>query len=154
VTGPANWRDEAACRDADPDLFFPVGPTGPALRQVDEAKRICGSCPAQARCLAWALDHGVTDGVWGGTTEDERRAIRRLPRRLTISQEDDGGNSYHPAEHAEHGVRAPSAQGKATRIAAAVELSADLVRRELRPSEIPRAPSAPGGSCPVTPRRE
>ena len=154
MTGPANWRDEAACRDADPDLFFPVGPTGPALRQIDEAKRICRSCPAQTRCLAWALDHGVTDGVWGGTTEDERRAIRRLPRRLTISQEDDGGNSYHPAEHAEHGVRAPSAQGKATRIAAAVELSADLVRRELRPSEIPRAPSAPGGSCPVTPRRE
>jgi WhiB family redox-sensing transcriptional regulator len=154
VTGPANWRDEAACRDADPDLFFPVGPTGPALRQVDEAKRICGSCPAQARCLAWALDHGVTDGVWGGTTEDERRAVRRLPRRLTISQEDDDGNSYHPAEHAEPGVFAPPAQGKAIRITAALELSADLVRRELRPSEIPRAPSAPEDSCPVTPRRE
>jgi WhiB family redox-sensing transcriptional regulator len=154
VTGPANWRDEAACRDVDPDLFFPIGPTGSGLRQVDEAKRICRTCPAQAQCLAWALDHGVTDGVWGGTTEDERRAIRRLPRRLTISQEDDGGNSYHPAEHAEHGIRAPSAQGQATRIAAAVELSADLVRRELRPPEIPRAPSAPGGSCPVTPRRE
>src|SRR5690349_10391910 len=154
MTSPANWRDEAACRDADPDLFFPVGPTGPVLRQVDEAKRICRSCPAQTRCLAWALDHGVTDGVWGGATEDERRAVRRLPRRLTISQEDDGGNGYQPAEHAEHGVRAPAAQGKATRIAAAVELSADLVRRELRPPEIPRAPSAPGGSCPVTPRRE
>jgi WhiB family transcriptional regulator, redox-sensing transcriptional regulator len=79
MTAPSNWRYEAACRDADPDLFFPVGPTGPALRQVDEAKRICRNCPVQARCLAWALDHGVTDGVWGGTTEDERRAIRRLP---------------------------------------------------------------------------
>jgi WhiB family transcriptional regulator, redox-sensing transcriptional regulator len=116
MTAPSNWRDEAACRDTDPDLFFPVGPTGPALRQVDEAKRICRSCPVQARCLTWALDHRVTDGVWGGTTEDERRAIRRLPRRMTISQEDDGGNSYPPAEHAEHGMRALAAQAKATPI--------------------------------------
>ncbi len=66
MTGPANWRDEAACRDADPDLFFPTG-------------------PAQARCLAWALDHGVTDGVWGGTTEDERRTIWHLTRMLEIT---------------------------------------------------------------------
>jgi WhiB family redox-sensing transcriptional regulator len=85
MTGPANWRDEAACRDADPDLFFPIGPAGSALRQVDEAKRICRTCPAQARCLAWALDHGVTDGIWGGTTEDERHAIWRLTRMLEIT---------------------------------------------------------------------
>ena len=39
------------------------------------------------QCLAWALDHNVTDGVWGGTTADERRAIRRLPSRVTINQE-------------------------------------------------------------------
>lgn len=97
-----NWRDEAACHDADPDLFFPIGSAGLALRQVDEAKRICRTCPVQARCLAWALDHGVTDGVWGGATEDERRASRRLLRRMTIGEEDDSGNSYYPAEHAEH----------------------------------------------------
>jgi WhiB family redox-sensing transcriptional regulator len=82
-----SWRDDAACRDADPDLFFPVGTTGPALRHIDEAKRICRACPAQSQCLAWALDHGVTDGVWGGTTADERRADRRLASRVTISQE-------------------------------------------------------------------
>ena len=116
MTGPAKWRDEAACRDADPDLFFPIGPTGPALRQADEAKRICRTCPVQARCLAWALDHGVTDGVWGGTTEDERRAIWRLTRMLEITQEDDGGNSYHPAEHAQHGIRAHAARAKVTGI--------------------------------------
>jgi WhiB family transcriptional regulator, redox-sensing transcriptional regulator len=116
MTGPANWRDEAACRDADPDLFFPIGPAGSALRQVDEAKRICRTCAAQAQCLAWALDHGVTDGVWGGTTEDERRAIWRLTRMLEITQEDDGGNSYHPAEHAQHGIRAQATQAKVTGI--------------------------------------
>ncbi len=97
MTVAANWREVAACRDADPDLFFPVGMAGPALRQIEQAKRICRACPVQARCLAWALDHGVTDGIWGGTTEDERRVIRRPARRMTIRHEGDDGNSHHPA---------------------------------------------------------
>ena len=54
MTARANWRDDAACRDADPDLFFPIGTTGPALRQIGEAKRVCRTCPAQTQCLAWA----------------------------------------------------------------------------------------------------
>jgi WhiB family transcriptional regulator, redox-sensing transcriptional regulator len=78
MTARANWRDDAACREADPDLFFPVGTTGPALRQIGEAKWICRSCPAQTACLAWAPGHKITDGVWGGTTEHERRALRRM----------------------------------------------------------------------------
>jgi WhiB family redox-sensing transcriptional regulator len=77
MSGRVSWRDEAACRHADPDLFFPVTATGPALRQIDQAKRVCRACPVQASCLTWALDHGVATGVWGGTTEDERRTIRR-----------------------------------------------------------------------------
>jgi WhiB family redox-sensing transcriptional regulator len=64
MTARANWRDAAACRDADADLFFPIGTTGPALRQIGEAKRVCRTCPAQAQCLAWALDNRVVDGVW------------------------------------------------------------------------------------------
>jgi len=72
-----NWREEAACRNADPDLFFPIGTARAALRQVAEAKRICRGCPARAPCLAWALDNGVGSGVWGGTTEEERRVLRR-----------------------------------------------------------------------------
>src|ERR1700731_3900044 len=78
LTRGANWRDQAACRHADPDLFFPVGTTGPALRQVDEAKRICRACPARTPCLAWALGNAIPAGIWGGTTEEERRAIRVL----------------------------------------------------------------------------
>ena len=66
--------------------------------------------------LAWALENGVTDGVWGATTPDERRAIRTLPRRTTTSQEDDDAEGYQPAEHAEQEIRAQAAQGKATRI--------------------------------------
>jgi WhiB family transcriptional regulator, redox-sensing transcriptional regulator len=76
MTVDVNWRETAACQDADPDLFFPIGAAGPALHQIEEAKRICRACPAQAPCLAWALDHAVGSGVWGGTTEDERRALR------------------------------------------------------------------------------
>jgi WhiB family transcriptional regulator, redox-sensing transcriptional regulator len=81
-TERAAWREKAACLHADPDLFFPIGTTGPALRQVDEAKRICRTCPVRTPCLTWALDQGCCSGIWGGTTEDERRAIRKavLPR--------------------------------------------------------------------------
>jgi WhiB family transcriptional regulator, redox-sensing transcriptional regulator len=71
-----DWRKLAACRHTEPDLFFPVGTTGPALRQVDEAKRICRACPARTPCLAWALGNAIPAGIWGGTTEAERRAIR------------------------------------------------------------------------------
>lgn len=75
MSAPTDWRQHGACRHADPDLFFPVGTAGPALRQAEEAKRVCRACPVREACLAWALAHGVP-GVWGGTTEDERRALR------------------------------------------------------------------------------
>ena len=77
MSAPANWRDHAACSYTDPDLFFPVSTSGPALRQIEEAKRVCQGCPARTPCLEWALDHSVAAGIWGGTTEDERRALRR-----------------------------------------------------------------------------
>jgi WhiB family redox-sensing transcriptional regulator len=109
-----NWREDAACGDADPDLFFPIGTTGNALRQIDEAKRICRFCPVQIQCLAWALENGVTDGVWGGATEDERRAIRSLSRRKKTNKEVSDGETYRPARHGEHGIRAQSAPARAT----------------------------------------
>jgi WhiB family transcriptional regulator, redox-sensing transcriptional regulator len=81
VTRGADWRDDAACRHADPDLFFPVGLAGPALEQVDEAKRICRACPVRNQCLEWALDLDAVSGIWGGSTEDERLAMRRAATR-------------------------------------------------------------------------
>jgi WhiB family redox-sensing transcriptional regulator len=77
MSARVNWRDDAACGHTDPELFFPVSPTGPGLRQIEEAKRICQGCPARSTCLDWALEHGVAAGIWGGATEEERRAIRR-----------------------------------------------------------------------------
>lgn len=84
MTGPANWRKDAACRHADPDLFFPISLTGPAWDQIHEAKRICRTCPVQEPCLAWALRVPDVAGIWGGTTETERRAIRRATTRYRM----------------------------------------------------------------------
>jgi WhiB family redox-sensing transcriptional regulator len=72
-----DWRDHAACRDTNPDLFFPVGTTGPAIEQIEQAKAVCGECPAQSACLEFALVTNQDSGVWGGTSEEERRKLRR-----------------------------------------------------------------------------
>lgn len=71
------WRDHALCRETDPELFFPVGTTGVALDQIDRAKEVCGECPVTNECLEFALETNQDSGIWGGLSEDERRAIRR-----------------------------------------------------------------------------
>ncbi|CAM5601320.1 MULTISPECIES: WhiB family transcriptional regulator [Streptomyces] len=76
-----SWRERAACRDVDPDLFFPIGTAGLALVQIAEAKAVCARCPVRDRCLRWAVDVGQVEGIWGGTTEGERRARRRRSAR-------------------------------------------------------------------------
>jgi WhiB family redox-sensing transcriptional regulator len=72
-----DWRDHASCRDTDPDLFFPVGTTGPAVEQIDSAKNVCQECAAQPACLEFALATNQESGIWGGTSEDERRKLRK-----------------------------------------------------------------------------
>ena len=72
-----NWREESACRDLDANLFFPAGETGPAALQIAQAKTICRACPVREACLDFALVTHQDYGIWGGTTEDERRQIRR-----------------------------------------------------------------------------
>src|SRR2546430_17647362 len=77
VAPATDWRDTAACRDTDPDLFFPVGTTGPAIDQIAAAKAVCGGRPSKEPCLEFALARNQDSGVWGGTSEDERRKLRR-----------------------------------------------------------------------------
>ena len=60
------WRSMAACRSADPDLFFPVSSSGQSLAQEAEAKAICAGCPVRRECLAFALRTHQAYGVWGG----------------------------------------------------------------------------------------
>jgi WhiB family redox-sensing transcriptional regulator len=80
-----DWRHRAICRHVDPELFFPIGTTGPAAVQVEEAKAVCRRCPVVNDCLQWALSSGQDAGVWGGLDEDERRALRRRGVRARMS---------------------------------------------------------------------
>jgi WhiB family redox-sensing transcriptional regulator len=79
-----DWRDRARCLDEDPDLFFPIGTSGPALAQAAAAKALCRCCPVVSECLDWALANYQDSGVWGGTTEEERRAMRRAAVRTPL----------------------------------------------------------------------
>ena len=69
---------EIACAGMDPTLF--VGPDSETTpdREFREAtaKQVCAGCPLRTECLQWALDMNER-GVWGGTNDDERRALRR-----------------------------------------------------------------------------
>jgi WhiB family redox-sensing transcriptional regulator len=76
-----DWRDRSACLDEDPELFFPIGNTGPALLQIEEAKAVCRRCPVMELCAQWAWDTGQDAGVWGGLSEDERRRMKRRAAR-------------------------------------------------------------------------
>ncbi len=71
-----DWRHHAACRGVDPELFFPIGNTGPSALQIEDAKAVCRRCDVVDQCLEWAVDNGIPYGVWGGMSEDERRALR------------------------------------------------------------------------------
>lgn len=73
----ANWRDSAACRDEDPELFFPIGTSGLAVMQAEEAKIICARCPVAATCLGTALTRNEPSGVFGGMDEHERARYKR-----------------------------------------------------------------------------
>lgn len=71
------WRTHARCLGSDPDLFFPLGGTGKPLAQAETAKGLCSGCEVTELCLQYALETNQVTGVWGGTTEEERRALRR-----------------------------------------------------------------------------
>lgn len=80
----SDWRHFAACREEDPELFFPVGTSPAALDQTAEAKAVCHRCPVMDQCLQWALAANQEVGIWGGLDEGERRAMRRRAVRSII----------------------------------------------------------------------
>jgi WhiB family redox-sensing transcriptional regulator len=71
-----SWRQRAACRGVDPDIFYPVSD-----EEAEEAKTICAECAVRQPCLEYALANRERDGVWGGATERERRRIIRQRRK-------------------------------------------------------------------------
>ncbi|MER6736538.1 WhiB family transcriptional regulator [Streptomyces puniciscabiei] len=80
VSTDAPEPPRAACTSEDPELFFPIGNTGPALLQIEEAKAVCRRCPLMESCLEGALERNEL-GVWGGTDEDDRRRMKRRAAR-------------------------------------------------------------------------
>jgi WhiB family redox-sensing transcriptional regulator len=67
----ARWRELAACRGADLNLFFPE-----RGESAGPARRVCAACPVRQPCLDYAITNRITHGIWGGLTERERRALR------------------------------------------------------------------------------
>jgi len=75
-----DWRDRAACRGADTDIFFPINTSGRhSAASMAGAKAICAGCVVGRDCLRWALAMDVV-GIWGGTDETERRTLHRRRR--------------------------------------------------------------------------
>ena len=70
------WRESGACATADPELFFPIATGGVAVRQAEQARRICAGCRVRRQCLQFAIDFGEAHGIWGGTTPEERQRVR------------------------------------------------------------------------------
>lgn len=78
-----NWRRWARCRNEDPELFFPINETSPSRDQIEEARAVCAPCPVKAQCLAFALE-ARHEGIWAGTTTEERRPMVTQTRPLRI----------------------------------------------------------------------
>jgi WhiB family redox-sensing transcriptional regulator len=70
------WRQRAACRGVEPDIFYPL-----TDEDAVAAKSVCAQCSVRQACLEYALTHREKEGVWGGATERERRRILRQRRR-------------------------------------------------------------------------
>jgi WhiB family redox-sensing transcriptional regulator len=69
---PLDWQANARCHEVDPEIFFPErGGSSKAARSV------CGQCKVREQCLEYALNNKEQFGIWGGTSERERRRLRR-----------------------------------------------------------------------------
>lgn len=83
-------KPQPACKQYDPELWFPVGTSGPSQIATEFAKAVCRTCPIMAECRDWADEINAEFGIWGGTTESERRLARRsgtYARRIPNGQE-------------------------------------------------------------------
>lgn len=90
------WTDRAICRDEDPELFFPIAFSDAFAEQIEEARGVCRTCPVRTECLDYALTK-PQHGIWGGTTDDERRRIRAGHDPMPESEPVTGGPvTVHP----------------------------------------------------------
>lgn len=71
----ADWRDRAACRNEDPEVFFAEGKASRA--DVIHAQAVCHGCPVRIECGAYAIANREFWGVWGGMSQNQLRQRRR-----------------------------------------------------------------------------
>jgi len=71
----AEWKNRAACSGYPNSLFFPS--TDASESQLERAVGVCQVCPVTEECLEYAFETNQRAGIWGGTTEDERKSLRR-----------------------------------------------------------------------------
>lgn len=66
------WMEDALCAQTDPDIFYPEkgGSTAPATS-------VCSSCPVKSECLEYAVTNDIRHGIWGGTSDNDRKRIAR-----------------------------------------------------------------------------
>lgn len=83
----ADWRDTAACRTEDRELFFPKGADKRWQDAIEQAKAVCRRCPSVEACLQFALTNGIDSGIFGGLTELERAGLRRSTKRHNLPPE-------------------------------------------------------------------
>lgn len=74
------WRRFALCRGQGPTQFYP-NPGAGVIQAVRASVAVCKQCPSRVACLNYALDNDEDYGVWGGTTERQRRMLKRTRRR-------------------------------------------------------------------------
>jgi WhiB family redox-sensing transcriptional regulator len=98
--GRLDWWRSAACRTSDPEMFFPVSSVGPGHDEVARAKEVCAACLVRRQCLQFALATRQAHGVWGGTTEEERRlgSSSRAGRGGLRSEEGAGDEGAAPGQ--------------------------------------------------------
>src|ERR1700688_4462618 len=91
-----DWRHIAACREVDPELFFPIGNSGPALLQIEEAKQVCRRCGVLDECPRWASDSGQDGGVSGGPSDGRASAGPCGSARALLSEPAQNGDPQAP----------------------------------------------------------
>lgn len=125
----SDWRHRAACRDQDPETWFPIGTTGPALSWIEDAKAICnGRCPVVDQCLQFALDQNMSEGVWGAMTADERRALKRRMTRTAGHSHNHGPEVRDRAEALFHALRPNHSSNEAALKVVAAKVGIDRVK--------------------------
>lgn len=113
------WLDAGACRNEDPELFFPITSSGPSAEQIEAAKAVCQRCGVQDQCLHYALESHQSYGIWGGTSEEDRGRMsppHAVSPRTSTAPTDPAPTDQRPADQRPASRRPANARRPSRRI--------------------------------------